>query len=75
MSFCLQAHGPIRALPKVEQHIHIVGSIRPETLLWLVEAIFAAPDHTRLGLDYFEMLGPSTGASGGRRGTSAWATG
>jgi len=27
----------IRALPKVEQHIHIVGSTRPETLLWLVE--------------------------------------
>ena len=25
----------IRALPKVEQHIHIVGSTRPETLLWL----------------------------------------
>jgi len=27
----------IRALPKVEQHIHIVGATRPETLLWLVE--------------------------------------
>jgi len=27
----------IRALPKAEQHIHIVGSTRPETLLWLVE--------------------------------------
>ena len=27
----------IRALPKVEQHIHIIGSIRPETLLWLAE--------------------------------------
>lgn len=25
----------IQKLPKVEQHIHIVGSIRPETLLWL----------------------------------------
>lgn len=25
----------IRALPKVEQHLHIVGSVRPETLLWL----------------------------------------
>jgi len=25
----------IERLPKVEQHIHIVGSIRPETLLWL----------------------------------------
>jgi adenosine deaminase len=25
----------IRALPKVEQHVHIVGSVRPETLLWL----------------------------------------
>jgi len=27
----------IRALPKVEQHVHIVGSTRPETLLWLAE--------------------------------------
>jgi len=27
----------IRALPKAEQHIHIVGSTRPETLLWLAE--------------------------------------
>lgn len=27
----------IKALPKVEQHIHIVGSTRPETLLWMAE--------------------------------------
>ena len=27
----------IKALPKVEQHVHIVGSVRPETLLWLSE--------------------------------------
>lgn len=27
----------IRNLPKVEQHVHIVGSTRPETLLWLTE--------------------------------------
>jgi adenosine deaminase len=27
----------IKALPKAEQHVHIVGSIRPETLLWLAE--------------------------------------
>lgn len=27
----------IRALPKVEQHVHIVGSTKPETLLWLAE--------------------------------------
>ncbi|UCB60380.1 MAG: adenosine deaminase [Candidatus Bathyarchaeota archaeon] len=27
----------IKALPKVEQHIHIVGATRPDTLLWLVE--------------------------------------
>jgi len=27
----------IKALPKAEQHVHIVGSTRPETLLWLVE--------------------------------------
>jgi len=29
--------GLIRALPKVEQHIHIVGSTKPETLLWLAK--------------------------------------
>jgi len=33
----MDVDGLIRALPKVEQHIHIVGSIRPETLLWLAE--------------------------------------
>jgi len=33
----MEAEELIRALPKVEQHVHIVGSIRPETLLWLVE--------------------------------------
>lgn len=27
----------IRALPKAEQHIHIVGSTRPKTLLWLAK--------------------------------------
>ncbi len=27
----------IKELPKAEQHIHIVGSTRPETLLWLIE--------------------------------------
>jgi adenosine deaminase len=27
----------IRALPKIEQHVHIIGSTRPETLLWLIE--------------------------------------
>ena len=26
----------IKALPKLEQHVHIVGSTKPETLLWLV---------------------------------------
>jgi adenosine deaminase len=26
----------IKALPKAEQHVHIVGSTRPETLLWLI---------------------------------------
>ena len=33
----MDAERLIRALPKVEQHVHIIGSIRPETLLWLVE--------------------------------------
>jgi len=110
----------IEEMPKVEQHIHIVGSIRPETLQWMatqgdikvpdfsdpentarlfrygnfeefidsysiimrcitsedqfekivyemledearqnvryVEASFSAPDHTRLGLNYFDMV-------------------
>jgi adenosine deaminase len=27
----------IRKLPKIEQHVHIIGSTRPETLLWLAE--------------------------------------
>lgn len=27
----------IKALPKAEQHVHIVGATRPETLLWLAE--------------------------------------
>ena len=27
----------IRALPKIEQHVHIVGSARPKTLLWLIQ--------------------------------------
>lgn len=27
----------IKKLPKIEQHVHIVGSVRPETLLWLNE--------------------------------------
>jgi adenosine deaminase len=27
----------VKALPKVEQHVHIVGSVRPETLFWLAE--------------------------------------
>ncbi len=33
----MDAEELIKALPKVEQHVHIVGSTRPETLLWLVE--------------------------------------
>jgi adenosine deaminase len=27
----------IKALPKIEQHVHIVGSTRPETVLWLLK--------------------------------------
>jgi adenosine deaminase len=33
----MDAEELIRALPKAEQHVHIVGSTRPETLLWLIE--------------------------------------
>lgn len=27
----------INGLPKAEHHIHLVGSIRPETLLWVAD--------------------------------------
>lgn len=27
----------IKSLPKVEQHVHIVGSVQPDTLLWLIK--------------------------------------
>jgi adenosine deaminase len=33
----MDTKGLIRALPKAEQHIHIVGSVRHETILWLIE--------------------------------------
>jgi adenosine deaminase len=33
----MQIEQLIKKLPKVEQHIHIVGSTKPETLLWLAE--------------------------------------
>jgi adenosine deaminase len=33
----MQIEQLIKKLPKVEQHVHIVGSTRPETLLWLAE--------------------------------------
>ncbi|MFP3950820.1 MAG: hypothetical protein ACLFVP_01545 [Candidatus Bathyarchaeia archaeon] len=33
----------IRGLPKVEQHVHIVGSLRPKTLLWLAESMDDSP--------------------------------
>jgi adenosine deaminase len=33
----MDTHSLIKALPKAEQHVHIVGSTRPETLLWLAE--------------------------------------
>ena len=33
----MNVEGLIKALPKAEQHVHIVGSTRPETLLWLAE--------------------------------------
>ncbi len=33
----METEAQIRALPKIEQHVHIVGSTRPETLLWLAE--------------------------------------
>jgi adenosine deaminase len=33
----MSAEEAIKALPKLEQHVHIVGSTKPETLLWLIE--------------------------------------
>jgi len=33
----MSAEEVIKALPKLEQHVHIVGSTRPETFLWLIE--------------------------------------
>jgi adenosine deaminase len=33
----MDAEAIIRAMPKLEQHVHIVGSTRPETLLWLAQ--------------------------------------
>jgi adenosine deaminase len=33
----MDAEELIKALPKAEQHVHIVGSIKPKTLLWLIE--------------------------------------
>lgn len=33
----MDAEELMRALPKAEQHVHIVGSTRPKTLLWLIE--------------------------------------
>lgn len=33
----MSAEEAIKALPKLEQHVHIVGSVRPETFLWLIE--------------------------------------
>ena len=33
----MSAEEAIKALPKLEQHVHIVGSVRPATLLWLME--------------------------------------
>ncbi|MBN2336883.1 hypothetical protein JXL21_15110, partial [Candidatus Bathyarchaeota archaeon] len=32
----MSAEETIKALPKLEQHVHIVGSTRPETFLWLI---------------------------------------
>jgi adenosine deaminase len=33
----MSAEEAIKEMPKLEQHVHIVGSVRPATLLWLME--------------------------------------
>jgi len=33
----MSAEDAIKAIPKLEQHVHIVGSAKPETFLWLIE--------------------------------------
>lgn len=33
----MSAEEAIKSLPKLEQHVHIVGSTKPETFLWLIE--------------------------------------
>ena len=35
--YSMSVEETIKALPKVEQHVHIVGSVRPKTLLGLIE--------------------------------------
>jgi adenosine deaminase len=47
----------IKALPKAEQHVHLVGSTRPETLLWLIEQCgsdrpFKTPEDIRGFFEY-----------------------
>lgn len=46
----------IKALPKAEQHVHIVGSTKPETLLWLMEKsdkkLFKTVDDVRSFFQY-----------------------
>jgi len=51
----------IRALPKIEQHVHIVGSTRPETLLWLMDeggfkSTFKTVDDVRRFFRYRDFL-------------------
>jgi adenosine deaminase len=50
----------IRALPKAEQHIHLVGSTNPETLLWLakqgdIEVPFETVDEVRKFFSYTDF--------------------
>ena len=44
INFVMDSEAIIRALPKLEQHVHIVGSTKPETLLWILEDTGADSD-------------------------------
>ena len=51
----METEGIIKEIPKVEQHIHIVGAIRPETILWLIEESNIEDGPSSIG-EVYELL-------------------